>query len=75
MSKIRFVTLSSETDINKTVQEALTQKNGTTTIVLGCANKGKETPLMASCLRTTPERISVEEIDEIKFIQNPSEQR
>lgn len=26
MSEIRFVTLSSETDINKTVQEALTQK-------------------------------------------------
>ncbi|WP_085452848.1 hypothetical protein [Escherichia coli] len=26
-------------------------------------------------LRTIPERISTEEIDEIKFIQNPSEQR
>lgn len=66
MSKIQFVTLSSDTDINKTVQEALTQKNGTTTIVLGCANKGKETPLKW-CFRTMPERISVEEINEVKI--------
>lgn len=73
--EIRFVTLSSDTDINNIIHDALTQKNATTTIVLGFASKGKETPLMASCLRTTPERISVEEIDEIKFIQNPSEQR
>lgn len=70
MSEIRFVSLSSDTDINKTVQEALTQRNGTTTIVLGCANKGKETPLMASCLRTTPERISIEEFNEIKLISS-----
>ncbi len=41
--------------------------------VLGSVEKGKETPLKW-CFRTIPERISIEEIDEIKFIQNPSEQ-
>ncbi|ANJ42745.1 MULTISPECIES: hypothetical protein [Enterobacteriaceae] len=83
MNVTRFVTAPS--DINKVKEthsddelnrllEAVNQ-NCPTRIVLGSVEKGKETPLMASCLRTTPERISVEEIDEIKFIQNPSEQR
>ncbi|EOZ5922009.1 hypothetical protein ACQUL5_004609 [Escherichia coli] len=83
MSETRFVTLASDFNNIKEIYsddelnrllEAVNQ-NCPTRIVLGSAEKGKETPLMASCLRTTPERISVEEIDEIKFIQNPSEQR
>ncbi|ECL6653919.1 hypothetical protein DKB52_004786 [Escherichia coli] len=45
------------------------------TIVLGKAGNCKETPFIKYCSMTMPERISIEEIDEIKFIQNPSEQR
>ncbi|EBR9352620.1 hypothetical protein D5C22_22070 [Salmonella enterica subsp. enterica serovar Enteritidis] len=88
MSKIRFVTPSyrlvtltsdfnnikeiySDDELNRLL-EAVNQ-NCPTRIVLGNVEKGKETPLTASCLRTTPERISVEEFDEIKIIQNPSE--
>ncbi|EEQ8094956.1 TPA: hypothetical protein IBX10_003301 [Escherichia coli] len=68
MSEIRFVTLSSDTDINKIIQEALTQKDATTTIVLGCASEGKEAPLrlIETCFRTIPKHISIEEINEIK---------
>ena len=73
----RFVTLASDFNNIKEIYsddelnsllEAV--KNCPTIIVLGCANKGKETPLMASCLRTTPERISVEEFNEIKAISS-----
>lgn len=82
MSEIRFVTLAS--DINnikevysddelKRLLEAVNQ-NCPARIVLGSVEKGKETPLKW-CFRTIPERISIEEIDEIKFIKNPSEQR
>ena len=88
MSKIRFVTppyrlvtltsdinnikeIYSDDELNRLL-EAVNQ-NCPTRIVLGSVAKGKETPLTASCLRTTPERISVEEFDEIKIIQNPSE--
>ncbi|HAN3414658.1 TPA: hypothetical protein JTN95_003538 [Escherichia coli] len=49
--------------------------NYVATIVLGKAGNCKETPLTKYCSRTIPERISIEEIDEIKFIQNHSEQR
>ncbi|EEC7602110.1 TPA: hypothetical protein ACHKBA_004613 [Escherichia coli] len=68
MSEIRFVTLSSDTDINKIIQEGLTQKDATTTIVLGCASEGKEAPLrlIETCFRTIPKHISIEEINEIK---------
>ncbi|HAU9634323.1 TPA: hypothetical protein JFB67_001576 [Escherichia coli] len=68
MSEIRFVTLSSDTDINKIIQEGLTQKDATTTIVLGCASEGKEAPLrlIDTCFRTIPKHISIEEINEIK---------
>ncbi|EET2400362.1 hypothetical protein [Escherichia coli] len=68
MSEIRFVTLSSDTDINKVIQEGLTQKDATTTIVLGCASEGKEAPLrlIETCFRTIPKHISIEEINEIK---------
>ncbi|MCX8406259.1 hypothetical protein [Escherichia coli] len=68
MSEIRFVTLSSDTDINKIIQEGLTQKDATTTILLGCASEGKETPLrlIETCSRTIPKHISIEEINEIK---------
>lgn len=45
------------------------------TIVLGKAGNCKETPFIKYCSMTMPERISIGEIDEIKFIQNPSEQR
>ncbi|EKD3064361.1 hypothetical protein ORA88_004488 [Escherichia coli] len=66
MSEIRFVTLSSDTDINinKIIQEALTQKDATTTIVF----EGKEAPLrlIETCFRTIPKHISIEEINEIK---------
>ncbi|EOT3327949.1 hypothetical protein MZB69_22165 [Escherichia coli] len=89
MSKIRFVTppyrlVTLTSDINNIKEiysdddelnrllEAVKQ-NCLTRVVLGNVEKGKETPLTASCLRTTPERISVEEFDEIKIIQNPSE--
>ncbi|HFD2650921.1 TPA: hypothetical protein ACF2XQ_003877 [Escherichia coli] len=74
----RFVTLASDFNNIKEIYsddelnrllEAVNQ-NCPTIIVLGCANKGKETPLMASCLRTTPERISVEEFNEIKAISS-----
>lgn len=73
----RFVTLASDfnnikeiysdDELNRLLEAV---KNCPTIIVLGCANKGKETPLMASCLRTTPERISVEELNEIKAISS-----
>ncbi|EIG4706382.1 TPA: hypothetical protein PPG22_004537 [Escherichia coli] len=68
MSEIRFVTLSSDTDINKIIQEGFTQKDATTTIVLGCASEGKEAPLrlIETCFRTIPKHISIEEINEIK---------
>ncbi|MBZ9316179.1 hypothetical protein H5U79_23370 [Escherichia coli] len=68
MSEIRFVTLSSDTDLNKVIQEGLTQKDATTTIVLGCASEGKEAPLrlIETCFRTIPKHISIEEINEIK---------
>ncbi|EOK3483301.1 hypothetical protein ACY2I5_003892 [Escherichia coli] len=68
MSEIRFVTLSSDTNINKIIQEGLTQKDATTTIVLGCASEGKEAPLrlIETCFRTIPKHISIEEINEIK---------
>ncbi|MCX8321007.1 hypothetical protein OTG70_22940 [Escherichia coli] len=68
MSEIRFVTLSSDTDINKIIQEGLTQKDATTTILLGCASEGKEAPLrlIETCSRTIPKHISIEEINEIK---------
>ncbi|WP_407860785.1 hypothetical protein [Escherichia coli] len=78
MSVTRFVTAPS--DINKIKEthsddelkrllEAI-NKNCPTRIVFGRVEKGKgkETPLMASCLRTTPERISIEEFNEIKLI-------
>ncbi|EFJ5390017.1 hypothetical protein AFM35_004772 [Escherichia coli] len=68
MSEIRFVTLSSDTDINKIIQEGLTQKDATTTIVLGCVSEGKEAPLrlIETCFRTIPKHIPIEEINEIK---------
>ncbi len=91
MSKIRFinpsfrlVTLTSDINNIKEVYsddelnrllEAVKQNCPTRIMLRGVVGKGKETPLTASCLRTTPERISIEEIDEIKFIQNHSEQR
>ncbi|HAM8908794.1 TPA: hypothetical protein IDX60_004452 [Escherichia coli] len=83
MSEIRFVTLASDINNIKEIYSdddltsflKLVNQNCPTRIVLGNVEKGKETPLTASCLRTTPERISIEEIDEIKFIQNHSEQR
>lgn len=88
MSEIRLVTPSyrlvtlasdinnikeiySDDELNRLL-EAVNQ-NCPTRIVLGSVEKGKETPLKW-CFRTIPERISIEEIDEIKFIQNPSEQ-
>lgn len=89
MSKIRFVTPSYQlvaltSDINNIKEiysddelnrllEAVKQNCPTRIMLRGVVGKGKETPLTASCLRTTPERISVEEFDEIKIIQNPSE--
>ena len=90
MSKIRFVTppyrlvtltsyinnikeIYSDDELNRLLEAV--KQNCLTRIVLGNVEKGKEMPLTASCLRTTPERISIEEIDEIKFIQNHSEQR
>lgn len=45
------------------------------TIAPGKTGNCKETSLTKYCSRTIPERISIEEIDEIKFIQNHSEQR
>ncbi|EEO1557139.1 hypothetical protein CW794_004172 [Escherichia coli] len=82
MNVTRFVTAPS--DINKVKEthsddelnrllEAVNQ-NCPARIVLSSVEKGKEVPLKW-CFRTIPERISIEEIDEIKFIQNPSEQR
>lgn len=50
-------------------------QNYVATIVPGKTGNCKETSLTKYCERTIPERISIEEIDEIKFIQNPSEQR
>lgn len=78
MSVTRFVTAPS--DINKIKEthsddelnrllEAV-NKNCPTRIVFGRVEKGKEAPLMASCLRTTPERISIEEFNEIKLISS-----
>ncbi|EPH1704822.1 hypothetical protein R4Q77_004422 [Escherichia coli] len=74
MSEIRFVTLAS--DINnikevysddelKRLLEAVNQ-NCPARIVLGSVEKGKEVPLKW-CFRTIPERISVEEINEVKI--------
>ncbi|WP_105451013.1 hypothetical protein [Escherichia coli] len=82
MNVTRFVTAPS--DINKVKEthsddelnrllEAVNQ-NCPARIVLGSVEKGKETSLKW-CFRTIPERISIEEIDEMKFIKNPSEQR
>ncbi|HAL1365263.1 TPA: hypothetical protein H5R51_004591 [Escherichia coli] len=45
------------------------------TIAPGKTGGCKETSLTKYFSRTIPERISIEEIDEIKFIQNHSEQR
>lgn len=64
MGVLRFVIMSS--DINQIIQEALSQ-NCTTTIVLGSTSKGKSTPLTELCLRTIPEHISVEEINEVNI--------
>ncbi|ENM6786978.1 hypothetical protein AB8O30_003899 [Escherichia coli] len=50
-------------------------QNYVATIVPGKAGNCKETSFTKYCSRTIPERISIEEIDEIKFIQNHSEQR
>ncbi|EER3676372.1 TPA: hypothetical protein OR378_004552 [Escherichia coli] len=82
MSEIRFVTLASDISNIKEIYsddelnrllEAVNQ-NCPARIVLSSVDKGKDVPFKW-CFRTMPERISVEEIDEIKFIQNPSEQR
>lgn len=45
------------------------------TIAPGKTGSCKETSLTKYFSMTIPERISIEEIDEIKFIQNHSEQR
>ncbi|ENG41448.1 hypothetical protein AF48_04903 [Klebsiella aerogenes MGH 62] len=50
-------------------------QNYVATIVPGKIGNCKETSFTKYCSRTIPERISIEEIDEIKFIQNHSEQR
>lgn len=50
-------------------------QNYVATIVPGKTGNCKETSFTKYCSRTIPERISIEEIDEIKFIQNHSEQR
>ncbi|EGK1133413.1 hypothetical protein ION14_004489 [Salmonella enterica] len=47
-------------------------QNSVATIVPGKTGNCKETSLTKYCSRTIPEHISIEEIDEIKFIQNPS---
>ncbi|HGE2376279.1 TPA: hypothetical protein ACGJUX_004131 [Escherichia coli] len=60
---------SDDDELNRLL-EAVKQNCPTRIILRGVVGKGKETPLIASCLRTTPERISVEEFDEIKIIQN-----
>ena len=70
--EIRIKEVYSDDELNRLL-EAVNQ-NCPARIVLGSVEKGKETPLKW-CFRTIPERISIEEIDEIKFIQNPSEQR
>ncbi|HBB8068486.1 TPA: hypothetical protein ACV5AP_004632 [Escherichia coli] len=62
----------SDDELNRLL-EAVNQ-NCPARIVLGSVEKGKQTPLKW-CFRKIPERISIEKIDEIKFIQNPSEQR
>lgn len=70
----RFVTLASDfnnikevysDDELKRLLEAVNQ-NCPARIVLGNVEKGKEVPLKW-CFRTIPERISIEEINEVKI--------
>ncbi|EMR7826067.1 hypothetical protein WKC16_001098 [Shigella sonnei] len=69
----RFVTLASDfnnikeiysdDELNRLLEAV---KNCPTIIVLGSVEKGKEVPLKW-CFRTIPERISIEEINEVKI--------
>ncbi|EKK2775750.1 hypothetical protein PMJ70_004315 [Escherichia coli] len=82
MSKIRFVTppyrlvtltsyinnikeIYSDDELNRLL-EAVKQNCPTRIMLRGVVGKGKETPLKL-CFRTMPERISVEEINEVKI--------